>query len=287
MKTTMYVIVHNKASIPRIPSCVSLFVGAALHPAGDGFDERDDTGENISEKNLNYCELTGLYWIWKNSAADIVGISHYRRFFSKRAVSGSPKHFVTGKEMEALLAKKRIVLPLPKCLSKTALLAVNYAPNRADVKELYEAVAACAPDCLGDFTWYFAQNKTPLFNMCIMKKGDFDAYCSWLFPILFHVEKKHDMAAETDPYRRRLFGFLSERLLPVWVHHYLEPSDVAGLPAINTSESDLTRIRRWCGNVFRNAVFSLGQKWGRQRKAHEELAARIFGGREEERQGSE
>ena len=280
MITKMYVIAHNKAAIPRVPSYASMFVGAALHAVDGDFDERDDTGENISAKNPNYCELTGIYWIWKNSTADIVGISHYRRFFSKSAIFGSPKHFVTGEEMEALLTEKRMVLPKPRCYSKTMLLAINIAPNRADLKEVYDAIQSCAPDYTDDFIRHFNQNKTCLFNMCIMKKADFDSYCEWLFPILAHVEAHHDMDAETIPYRRRLYGFLSEMLLlPVWVRHNIAPSDIAELPVVNTTESDWTRVRRWFGNAYRNLAYSLTKNGKRRKREHAELAGWVFGRR--------
>ena len=41
----------------------------------------DDTGDSISEKNRYYSELTGIYWVWKNTAHQITGSCHYRRYF--------------------------------------------------------------------------------------------------------------------------------------------------------------------------------------------------------------
>ena len=57
-------------------------MGHAIHP-GIGYIG-DDTGENISERNGNFCELTGLYWAAKNLDSDYIGIVHYRRYFASR-----------------------------------------------------------------------------------------------------------------------------------------------------------------------------------------------------------
>ena len=44
--------------------------------------EGDNTGDNISEKNGSYNELTTIYWAWKNYDADYYGLCHYRRYLS-------------------------------------------------------------------------------------------------------------------------------------------------------------------------------------------------------------
>ena len=65
---------HNDVYMP-------LQVGKALSDVDLGV-QGDDEGDNISTKNPNYCELTGLYWAWKNlKDADYIGLAHYRRYF--------------------------------------------------------------------------------------------------------------------------------------------------------------------------------------------------------------
>jgi hypothetical protein len=258
MDTKMYVITHKKTKIPDIDMYSSMLVGASIHEeVDDQFDVKDNAGENISEKNPNYCELTGIYWIWKNAKVDNVGICHYRRFFSHKFIFGNKKYFLQGKDIERLLEKYSIIIPKPRCYEKTTLLSINYAPNMDDVKELYRAVKTCSPNYLDDFIWYFNQNKSYLYNMCIMRKTDFDAYCEWLFPILAYVEEIHDMEKETDPYRKRLFGFLSERLIFVWLHHNFADKEIREMPVINTDESDITRVRRLIGNITRQIFYVL------------------------------
>ena len=56
-------------------------VGKAISNTDLGV-QGDNTGDNISEKNQSYCELTGIYWAWKNlKNVDYIGLCHYRRYF--------------------------------------------------------------------------------------------------------------------------------------------------------------------------------------------------------------
>lgn len=46
------------------------------------YGQKDNTGNNISEENEFYGELTGLYWIWKNikfDKDDLIGFCHYNK----------------------------------------------------------------------------------------------------------------------------------------------------------------------------------------------------------------
>lgn len=251
MDIRIYVITHKSIEIPKIPGYVSLLAGASLRRVEGSFDEKDNVGIHISERNRSFCELTGLYWIWKNSDADVVGVSHYRRFFSRRELLADEKYFLREKDIAGILMKHRLIVPKKFHYGSSVLQAINYAPNIIDMKELYQAILVCAPDYESDYRWYLRQNQTYFFNMCIMKKDDFDAYCSWLFPILFYFEKLHSIDRESNRYRKRLFGFVSERLLPVWLHHNVHISEIAEMPLINTDESLIIRIRRWAGNYIR------------------------------------
>lgn len=75
MKVTVIVAAHKKYRMPEDACYLPLHVGK------EGKEEigfaGDNTGDNISLKNPYYCELTGLYWMWKNVEADYLGLLHY------------------------------------------------------------------------------------------------------------------------------------------------------------------------------------------------------------------
>ena len=76
----------------------------------------DNTGDNISRKNPYFCELTGLYWAWKNLDTDYIGLVHYRRHFSMskklpKDIEGRIKNVLTTEQVDKLLNEVDIILP--------------------------------------------------------------------------------------------------------------------------------------------------------------------------------
>jgi len=212
----VYVMTHKKFYQKLPKEYTILHVGAALND--DLGYEKDNSGENISHKNRNYCELTGLYWMWKNSAADIVGLCHYRRYFSKRPFDQRIKHIYTREDIEAKLARHDIILPYPrkrKVSNKDFYCTGHY---RRDYELAREAIGVVSPEYLKTFDSFMMQKTCVECNMFIAKKNVADAYCKWLFAVFDEMEKKVDLS-EYSVQQARMYGFMAERLLNVWVKH--------------------------------------------------------------------
>lgn len=178
----------------------------------------DNTGEHISNKNANYCELTGLYWAWKNLDCDYIGLCHYRRYFSCGKNCHDKKTAIMQKEDYAkLLQDFDIILPKKRnYYIETVRTQYEHAHNKRDLDETQRIIGEIYPEYSDAFMRVMDRKKLHIFNMFVMKKKDFDAYCKWLFDILFELEKRIDIS-EYNQYDARVFGFLSERLFNVWL----------------------------------------------------------------------
>ena len=140
MQTTIIIATHKPYWIPEDSMYLPVQMGHAIHP--DIGYVGDDTGENISEKNWNFCELTGLYWASKNLESDYIGIVHYRRYFASRIHRlCSKKHRVIGhEELNAILATTNVVLPKERhYFIETNYTQYIHAHHKQDLAEIGRA----------------------------------------------------------------------------------------------------------------------------------------------------
>lgn len=187
--------------------------------------QRDDEGDNISEKNPNYCELTALYWAWKNLDADYIGLCHYRRYFIHRSLWDRMKprkdRIYHKKDYEKLLQKYDIILSTKgkvKLNDKVVTLYTQYicSHHKLVLEKTEKVLGQLFPEYKDLFSYTMAKNHTHVCNMFVMKVGLFHEYCTWLFSILFEVEKEMEDLGYADKLPRE-YGFLSERLFNVWI----------------------------------------------------------------------
>ena len=113
MTLQIVIALHKKYNVPTDKIYLPVLVGAAGKES-IGFS-RDDSGENISKKNPYYCELTGLYWAWKNLNVDYIGLVHYRRYLGigkkNKTENKEFSKILTSKQAEELLSKYDVILP--------------------------------------------------------------------------------------------------------------------------------------------------------------------------------
>ena len=216
MDIKIIVATHKKYWMPSDSMYLPVHVGAKGKES-IGY-QRDDEGDNISEKNANYWELTGLYWAWKNLDAEYIGLAHYRRHFSNRSKSGDKtRRVITKGELEEKLKKTDVLLPTPR----NYWIESNYsqyvhAHHAIDLDTTKQILEEKYPEYVKAWDECMKKTSGHRFNMFIMKKDKFNAYCKWMFDVLFELENRLDISSYNKN-DSRVFGFVSERLLDIWL----------------------------------------------------------------------
>ena len=189
-------------------------VGAALT------DQRiteitDDSGENISTKNVNYCELTALYWMWKNKLCTeetdkYFGLFHYRRFLD-----------ITDDGLMAMKAKNvDALLPYPLLHEPDISEHHSRYIEESDWDAMLQALKELYPDYAERFQEILRQPYLYNYNMIIAKREILKDYCEWLFPIL----KRTEELSTPKGWERadRYIGYLGENLLTLYFMYHAE-----------------------------------------------------------------
>lgn len=215
MNCKVIVAAHKKYKMPSDPLYLPLHVGRE-GKEDIGFTG-DNTGENISLKNPNFCELTGVYWAWKNLDADYIGLSHYRRYFSFSKKKDKFDSVLSKDECESLLESTDVIVPRARnYYIETVYSHYSHTLHCEDLDVTREIISEKYPEYVEAFDTVMNRRTVHLFNMFIMRRDLFDQYCEWLFDILFELENRLDVS-NYSVFEARVYGRVSELLLDVWL----------------------------------------------------------------------
>ncbi len=245
MNTSVYIMTHKKCPLPSDNIYKPLHVGHAL--SEDLGMPGDDTGDNISELNPLFGELTGMYWVWKNDdSSDIIGICHYRRFFMD-----NDNNLLSDSSIRQLLGQYDIIASPHAGGDVTSYESYAAAHNIADYDALGRALHDLYPEYDPSFEWYRNSKGGYFANLAIMPKSLYDSYCEWMFSVLFEASEHIDVSGY-DLYHRRVYGFLSEILMNVWIHH--NSVNVYECPVMFTSEkAETTELKKAIAGLVRES----------------------------------
>ena len=189
-KTQILMAAHKVVPVPEQTIYTPIQVGAARSTQRFSGFIPDNTGRNISEKNPYFNELTAIYWARHNSDAEVIGLVHYRRFFSFSRQKDLAQ-ILTSAQLATLLEKSDVIVPKKRRYwIESSDSHYRHAHHEAPLDVLREVIATKHPDYLAAFDRNMARTWAHMFNMFIMRRDWFDAYVDWLFDILFAVEAR-------------------------------------------------------------------------------------------------
>lgn len=254
----LFVCCHQQSKVPDHPLLVPIQVGAALsNQRFPGFIS-DDTGENISQKNRSYCELTAQYWVWRNADADFCGFFHYRRYLYPDTSAKYPYRLERTVDLDTLnrlgyetfseqIQKYDIIVP--KGENMYLPVREHYAKAKFHhekdlclveniVREKYPAYIPAMERYLSGSICYFG-------NIYIMRKTVFQNYCAWLFDILAEFDRRVDTAGYSAQ-ELRVDGYLAERLLGIYYLAQQDKLRFSEIPRVHFEPNKRMFFRKTC-----------------------------------------
>lgn len=211
---------------------------------------KDNTGDNISNKNQVYCELTGIYWLWKNNIrSKYIGIEHYRRHFD-----------ISEDHIHNILINNGIIVGEPPLIDTSIKKHYEICHSAYDIKTLELIVKRLYPEYIKSWDKYI-ENGDILYpcNMFITSWENFDKLCTFIFTILQEVERIYNIKNIDDwkkiitltalsdskcnidknytlQYQLRVCGFMAERLVTLYILHNFPSQRIHEVPIIQDGQ---------------------------------------------------
>lgn len=236
------------------PLCTPVQCGSALNPPADG-ELSDNTGDNISEKNREYCELTAHYYAWKNVSADFYGFCHYRRFFAlggtKRPYAAMgrlserdyARLFGIEEQWRGLIEAHSLVVPRSEDmgLSVREHYCTSAFHYEEDLAIFLEGIERRAPKLMPTAEEYLAQSRQYFCNMFIMDRVHFMEYCEMLFAVLEYFDERKNLHGDFQS--DRADGYLGELFTGIYINYCRrQGAAIAELPRIDAECSWKKRL---------------------------------------------
>lgn len=267
---TIIIAAHKQYRMPEDSMYLPLHVGAEgkVDAEGRPLDlgyVKDNTGDNISELNPSFCELTGLYWAWKNLDADYIGLAHYRRHFGYKKTKDPFDSVLTYGQIKPFLGKIRVFTPNKRKYYIESLYDhYKHTHYIEQLDETRKIIGDLCPEYLSSFDTVVKRTYGYMFNMMILQKDLLDQYCEWLFAILFELKKRmegNQKMQELSVFQSRFYGRVSEIIFNVWLERQLETgslkkNEVKEIPVIHMDEINWAKK----GGAFLKAKF-IGKKY--------------------------
>ena len=260
----VYVSVHKAVSLPEGDFFIPVLTGSSQKSDLEVGYLRDNVGDHISDKHESYCELTVLYWAWKNQINDVYGFSHYRRFldlsrghrsdiygnyyidsfsdwndkkfgYSKKNISNIFKHH------DIVIGNKIDVRKLGYKNNFDHYISQEFL-HENDLKTLLDVIKERQPKYYESACKYFDGYYFTPCNLFITTREILNNYCQWLFDLLLHVEGRLDLSKYSRS-EMRVLGHLGERLLGIFLQYHKELVSLE-VPIVFIKDSTLVQSAR-------------------------------------------